>query len=121
MSGALLPLLFPDGRPVSPRWPVAIWAAYGYIALATVGNGPDPASLEGVGAGHLHGQRDGRPVEVAHRPQHPPGELTGGGDREQERQGTERGQFPPAAQYQVPGRRYGRHGRDDAAVPTHRL
>jgi hypothetical protein len=41
----LLILLFPDGRLVSPRWRLALWAVLAWLALALAGNAFVPQSL----------------------------------------------------------------------------
>jgi signal transduction histidine kinase len=43
----ILPLVFPDGRLVSPRWRPALWAAAAFVALAIVGNAFEPESMGG--------------------------------------------------------------------------
>jgi MFS family permease len=44
--GALIFLLFPDGRPPSPRWRWLIWAAAAFGVIYTVGTALDPAPVE---------------------------------------------------------------------------
>jgi signal transduction histidine kinase len=44
----VVPQLFPDGQPLSRRWRPAVWAAWAFVALATVGNGFTPQRLESV-------------------------------------------------------------------------
>ena len=44
----VLPQLFPDGQPFSPRWRYSPWAAYGFIVLACVGNAFTAQDLESV-------------------------------------------------------------------------
>jgi hypothetical protein len=43
----ILPLVFPDGRLVSPRWRPALWAAAAFAVLAIVGNAFEPQSMGG--------------------------------------------------------------------------
>jgi hypothetical protein len=47
----LLPLYFPTGRLLSPRWRLIAWAGGLFTALALVGNGlrPDIAEIAGIG------------------------------------------------------------------------
>ena len=45
---ALIPQLFPDGQPLSRRWRPALWAAWAFIVLATVGNAFSAQELESV-------------------------------------------------------------------------
>lgn len=44
---ALIPLLFPDGRPPSPRWCPIAWVATGAIVVVTVSLALMPGTLEG--------------------------------------------------------------------------
>ena len=44
----ILPQLFPDGRPLSRRWRATLWAGWGFIVLATVGNAFTRQDLESV-------------------------------------------------------------------------
>jgi signal transduction histidine kinase len=44
----IVPQLFPDGRPLSRRWRPAVWAGWGFLVLATVGNALTPQRLESV-------------------------------------------------------------------------
>jgi hypothetical protein len=48
----LLPLYFPTGRLLSPRWRLVAWAGGLFTVLALVGNGlrPDIAEIAGIGA-----------------------------------------------------------------------
>jgi signal transduction histidine kinase len=45
---AVIPQLFPDGQPLSRRWRPALWAAWAFIVLATVGNAFSAQELESV-------------------------------------------------------------------------
>jgi signal transduction histidine kinase len=44
----IIPQLFPDGRPLSRRWRPTLWAGWGFIVLATVGNAFAAQDLESV-------------------------------------------------------------------------
>jgi len=48
LFAAIVPQLFPDGRPLSRRWRPALWAAWAFLVLATVGNALTPQGLESV-------------------------------------------------------------------------
>jgi len=48
LFAAVVPQLFPDGRALSRRWRPALWAAWAFIAFATVGNAFTPQELESV-------------------------------------------------------------------------
>jgi signal transduction histidine kinase len=48
LFAAVIPQLFPDGRVLSRRWRPALWAAWGFIALATTGNAFAAQELESV-------------------------------------------------------------------------
>jgi two-component system NarL family sensor kinase len=43
--GLVLPLVFPDGRLLSPRWRPALWAALAFTVLALAGNAFAPMSM----------------------------------------------------------------------------
>jgi len=43
----VLPLVFPDGRLLSARWRLALWAAAGFVVLALAGNAFAPESMGG--------------------------------------------------------------------------
>lgn len=59
----VLPLLFPSGRLLSPRWRFALWAAWTYIVLAALGNGFAPQNLESVhGRANPYAVPSARPV-----------------------------------------------------------
>ena len=47
----LLPLYFPTGRLLSPRWRLVAWAGAAFMVLAIVGNGllPDALHVSGIG------------------------------------------------------------------------
>jgi hypothetical protein len=47
----LLPLYFPTGRLLSPRWRLVAWAGAAFMVLAIVGNGllPDTLEVSGIG------------------------------------------------------------------------
>jgi hypothetical protein len=45
-TGMLVPLLFPDGRLLSPRWRPVIWFALGFVVLAMASNGLRPTPNE---------------------------------------------------------------------------
>ena len=47
VSLALIPLLFPDGRPASRRWRPVVWIAAGAIVVGTVSLALTPGPLEG--------------------------------------------------------------------------
>jgi signal transduction histidine kinase len=47
LGGLILPLVFPDGRLLSPRWRPALWAAAAFIVVALVGSAFAPASMGG--------------------------------------------------------------------------
>jgi signal transduction histidine kinase len=44
----VLPQLYPDGRLISRRWRFALWAAFGFIVLATLGNAFSGEAVEGL-------------------------------------------------------------------------
>lgn len=48
LLAAVVPQLFPDGRPLSRRWRPAVWAGWAFIGLAAVGNAFAPQKLESV-------------------------------------------------------------------------
>jgi signal transduction histidine kinase len=48
LLAAVIPQLFPDGRTLSRRWRPALWAAWAFIVLATVGNAFTAQELESV-------------------------------------------------------------------------
>ena len=45
-----LPLLFPTGRPLTPRWRALVWSTSAAIALSLVGSATAPGPLEGTPA-----------------------------------------------------------------------
>jgi hypothetical protein len=49
----LVPLYFPTGRLLSPRWRLVAWAGAAFVVLAIVGNGlpPDRLEVSGIGNG----------------------------------------------------------------------
>ena len=48
LLAAVIPQLFPDGRVLSRRWRPALWAAWAFIVLATIGNAFSAQELESV-------------------------------------------------------------------------
>jgi hypothetical protein len=50
----LVPLYFPTGRLLSPRWRLVAWAGAAFMVLAIVGNGllPDAVEVSGIGVVH---------------------------------------------------------------------
>jgi hypothetical protein len=48
LLAGVVPQLFPNGRPLSRRWRPALWAAWTFMVLATVGNAFMPQKLESV-------------------------------------------------------------------------
>jgi hypothetical protein len=50
----LLPLYFPTGRLLSPRWRLVAWSGAAFMVLAIVGNGLLPDTLEVSGIGVVH-------------------------------------------------------------------
>jgi signal transduction histidine kinase len=48
LFAAIIPQLYPDGQPLSRRWRPALWCAWAFIVLATVGNALTPQKLESV-------------------------------------------------------------------------
>jgi hypothetical protein len=47
----LLPLVFPTGRLLSPRWRLVAWSGLAFMLLALVGNGLQPTAVEVSGLG----------------------------------------------------------------------
>jgi signal transduction histidine kinase len=45
LGGIILPMLFPDGRLLSPRWRPALWAALAFIPLSVAGNAFIPQTM----------------------------------------------------------------------------
>jgi signal transduction histidine kinase len=45
LTGLVLPLVFPEGRLLSPRWRPALWAALAFIPLSVAGYGFIPQSM----------------------------------------------------------------------------
>ena len=45
LGGLVLPMVFPEGRLLSPRWRPALWAALAFIPLSVVGNAFIPQSM----------------------------------------------------------------------------
>jgi hypothetical protein len=50
----LLPLYFPTGRLLSPRWRLVAWAGVAFMVLAIISNGLLPGTLEVSGIGVVH-------------------------------------------------------------------
>ncbi|MFY9614065.1 MAG: sensor histidine kinase [Candidatus Dormiibacterota bacterium] len=50
----LIPLLFPDGRALSPRWRWALWPAVAAIVLFEIGQDLDPQGLDVQGRHHVN-------------------------------------------------------------------
>ena len=46
LAVVFLPLLFPHGRPPSPRWRPVLWLGAGSLVLGLVGNGLTPGAIE---------------------------------------------------------------------------
>jgi two-component system, NarL family, sensor kinase len=53
LGGLILPMVFPEGRLLSPRWRPALWAALAFIPLSVVGNAFIPQGMSGYFP-HLH-------------------------------------------------------------------
>ena len=53
LGGFVLPMVFPEGRLLSPRWRPALWAALAFIPLSVIGNAFIPQTMSSLFP-HLH-------------------------------------------------------------------